>query len=96
MRICADGAGSFEFSDAPLLECGYAITDSGHPGPIQPGVASIGSQPCRAYEKEKHRAQELYPNDSPAYADEKSAWIRNMEAKALIWLTDQPIGTISN
>jgi len=44
-----------------------------------------------AYEKEKHRARDLHPNDSHAYADEKAAWIRDAEAKALIWFaTRQP------
>ena len=38
-----------------------------------------------AYEKEKYRARDLYPDNSPSYADEKAAWIRDAEAKALIW-----------
>lgn len=38
-----------------------------------------------AYDGEKRRARDLHPNDSHAYTDEKSAWIRDMEAKALIW-----------
>jgi GrpB-like predicted nucleotidyltransferase (UPF0157 family) len=38
-----------------------------------------------AYEKEKRRARDLHPNDSYAYTDEKAAWIRDAQAKALIW-----------
>jgi GrpB-like predicted nucleotidyltransferase (UPF0157 family) len=37
-----------------------------------------------AYEGEKRRARDLHPNDSHAYTDEKSAWVRDTEAKALI------------
>jgi GrpB-like predicted nucleotidyltransferase (UPF0157 family) len=53
-----------------------------------------------AYEKEKHRARDLYPNDSHAYSDEKGAWIRHMEVKALIWFAkhdrELPYRQISN
>jgi GrpB-like predicted nucleotidyltransferase (UPF0157 family) len=38
-----------------------------------------------AYENEKRRARDLHPNDSYAYTDEKAAWIREAQAKALIW-----------
>jgi GrpB-like predicted nucleotidyltransferase (UPF0157 family) len=44
---------------------------------------------AQAYEKEKHRARDLYPNDSHAYADEKNAWIRNTETCALGWFERQ-------
>jgi GrpB-like predicted nucleotidyltransferase (UPF0157 family) len=40
----------------------------------------------KAYEKEKQRARDLYPDDSHAYTDEKAAWIRAAEIKALRWL----------
>jgi GrpB-like predicted nucleotidyltransferase (UPF0157 family) len=41
---------------------------------------------CAAeYEAEKRRARELYPDDSHAYSEEKGAWIRATEAKALKW-----------
>jgi GrpB-like predicted nucleotidyltransferase (UPF0157 family) len=40
----------------------------------------------KAYEKEKQRARDLYPDDSHAYTDEKAAWIRATETKALRWL----------
>ncbi len=49
-----------------------------------------------AYENEKRRAQNLFPNDSHAYTDEKNAWIRNAEAKALIWFAERKTGRISN
>jgi GrpB-like predicted nucleotidyltransferase (UPF0157 family) len=40
----------------------------------------------KAYEKEKQRARDLYPDDSHAYTDEKAGWIRATETKALRWL----------
>ncbi|HYP57026.1 MAG TPA: GrpB family protein [Beijerinckia sp.] len=44
---------------------------------------------AQAYEQEKRRSRDLYPDDSHAYADEKAAWIRDTEAKALIWFNMQ-------
>lgn len=41
------------------------------------------------YAKEKERARNLHPEDSHAYTDEKSTWIRNAEAKALIWYSER-------
>lgn len=40
---------------------------------------------AREYETEKQRARDLYPNNSHHYSDEKSAWIKNIEMKALAW-----------
>ena len=40
---------------------------------------------ARAYELEKLRAQKLHPSDVNAYNDEKSAWIRACEQRALAW-----------
>jgi GrpB-like predicted nucleotidyltransferase (UPF0157 family) len=37
------------------------------------------------YAAEKRRARDLHPHNSHDYADAKSAWIKNMEAKALDW-----------
>jgi GrpB-like predicted nucleotidyltransferase (UPF0157 family) len=42
-----------------------------------------------AFEKEKRRARDLHPDDSHAYTDEKAAWIRDTEAKALVWFAEQ-------
>ena len=46
-------------------------------------------QAARAYQKEKVRARDLHPNDSHSYSDEKSGWIQETEAKALIWFAKQ-------
>ena len=45
---------------------------------------------ARAYEIEKRRASELHPNDTLAYTDEKDAWIRVTEKRALAWYQAQP------
>jgi GrpB-like predicted nucleotidyltransferase (UPF0157 family) len=44
---------------------------------------------AHAYEQEKRRVCNLYPNDSHAYTDEKEPWIRQTEARALVWFADQ-------
>lgn len=44
---------------------------------------------ANAYAIEKHRAQNLHPMNSHAYADEKDKWIRAVETKAIIWSSKQ-------
>jgi GrpB-like predicted nucleotidyltransferase (UPF0157 family) len=44
---------------------------------------------AQAYEKEEQRARDLYSSDSHAYTDEKDAWIRNIETRALDWFKRQ-------
>jgi len=51
---------------------------------------------ARAYENEKRRAQSLHPDDSHRYTDEKAAWIRDAEVKALEWYAQQRSREISN
>jgi GrpB-like predicted nucleotidyltransferase (UPF0157 family) len=41
------------------------------------------------YAAEKRRARELYPDDSHAYSNEKGAWIRAVETKALAWVVGE-------
>jgi GrpB-like predicted nucleotidyltransferase (UPF0157 family) len=50
---------------------------------------------AEAYENEKRRAQRLHPDNARGYSDEKDAWIRNTEAKALIWF-DEHLRSISS
>jgi GrpB-like predicted nucleotidyltransferase (UPF0157 family) len=47
------------------------------------------SEVAAAYENEKRRARDLNPDDSHAYTDEKAAWVRDTEAKALVWFAEQ-------
>ncbi len=42
------------------------------------------------YDKEKMRARNLHPNDSHAYSEEKAAWVKSTEAKALRWFLGRP------
>jgi GrpB-like predicted nucleotidyltransferase (UPF0157 family) len=44
---------------------------------------------AKAYENEKRRAQKLHPRDSHAYTDEKAAWIREVQERALVWNIEQ-------
>jgi GrpB-like predicted nucleotidyltransferase (UPF0157 family) len=43
------------------------------------------------YEREKRRARDLHPNDSHAYTDEKSEWVRGAEVRALDWFARQSV-----
>lgn len=40
---------------------------------------------ARAYHAEKHRCLALFPFDSHAYSDAKSAWVRAAERRAVAW-----------
>lgn len=40
---------------------------------------------AKAYEAEKLRARDLYPNDTLAYSQEKGAWIKQAERAAVEW-----------
>ena len=42
-----------------------------------------------SYDVEKRRARDLHPNDSHAYTDEKSMWIRKTETQAIGWFGQQ-------
>jgi GrpB-like predicted nucleotidyltransferase (UPF0157 family) len=52
------------------------------------GYLRAHPEAAEAYEREKRRARDLYPTDSHAYTDEKSGWVRDLEAKALIWFRE--------
>ena len=41
---------------------------------------------AQAYAQEKRRAAALHPNDSWAYNEEKQAWVKAEEMRALAWL----------
>jgi GrpB-like predicted nucleotidyltransferase (UPF0157 family) len=69
----------FFAADSPQVERHIAFRDYLRAHPDAAG----------AYEKEKRRARDLHPNDSHAYTDEKDAWIRDTEAKALLWFAGQ-------
>ena len=69
----------FFAADSPQVERHIAFRDYLR---AHPDAAS-------AYEKEKRRARDLHPDDSHAYTDEKDAWIRDTEAKALLWFAEQ-------
>lgn len=43
---------------------------------------------AKAYEAEKTRARNLHPNDSHAYTEAKSGFIRDVEAVALAWFRE--------
>ena len=45
-----------------------------------------------AYEAEKRRARELYPNDSHGYSDEKAPWIEKILKIAVAWFATQQAG----
>ena len=69
----------FFSADSPQVERHIAFRDYLR---AHPDAAS-------AYEKEKRRARDFHPNDSHAYTDEKDAWIRATEAKALTWFAER-------
>lgn len=91
-RYCtlADAAGArivqlhFFSADSPQVERHIAFRDYLR---AHPDAAS-------AYEKEKRRARDLHPDDSHAYTDEKNAWIRATETKALAWFVEQKAARI--
>ncbi len=43
------------------------------------------------YAKEKCRARDLHPQDSHAYTDEKSGWIRAVESTAIAWYSERHV-----
>ena len=78
-RVTASPIAHFFSADSPEVERHIAFRDylRAHPAT------------ARAYEKEKRRARELHPEDSHAYTDEKAAWVRATEARALAWRAAQ-------
>jgi GrpB-like predicted nucleotidyltransferase (UPF0157 family) len=86
-RYCAlcDAAGNrlahvhFFSADSPQVERHIAFRD----------YLRAHAAAARAYEREKRRARELHPEDSHAYTDEKAAWVRETEARALAWFAGQ-------
>jgi len=86
-RYCtlADGAGvravqlHFYKADSPHVERHIAFRDYLRAYPEE----------ANAYAIEKRRAQSLHPTNSHAYVDAKDNWIRDAEAKALIWTSRQ-------
>jgi GrpB-like predicted nucleotidyltransferase (UPF0157 family) len=51
---------------------------------------------AREYEMVKIHARELHPNDSSAYAAEKSTWVNTIELVALEWIRSQASLRTSN
>jgi GrpB-like predicted nucleotidyltransferase (UPF0157 family) len=45
---------------------------------------------AKDYGNEKRRAQSLHPENSHKYSDEKDAWIRAAELRALEWFSKRP------
>jgi len=69
----------FFAADSPEVERHIAFRDymRAHP------------EAAEAYAHEKRRARDLFPNDKHAYTEEKALWVRQTEAKALLWFSEQ-------